>query len=74
MLVRAGNGVKGRDYRGGKSGAAQSLNSPWDVALDPAGEGVFVAMAGQHQIWRYNITTGVAGERRGSSRAGGVYI
>ncbi|GAB4822761.1 hypothetical protein N2152v2_009807 [Parachlorella kessleri] len=56
----AGNGVKGRDYRGGKSGAAQSLNSPWDVTLDPAGDGVFVAMAGQHQIWRYNITTGVA--------------
>lgn len=30
----AGTGRKGADYSGGAAGAAQALNSPWDVALD----------------------------------------
>lgn len=30
----AGNGTKGAEYAGGAGGAAQALNSPWDVALD----------------------------------------
>ena len=29
-----GCGIKGSDYRGGATGAAQLLNSPWDVVLD----------------------------------------
>jgi len=32
--VFAGSGVKGSDYAGGQKGAAQLLNSPWDLALD----------------------------------------
>lgn len=48
----AGDGERGRDYRGGGSGAAQRLNSPWDVAALPGGEAL-VAMAGTHQMWRY---------------------
>lgn len=50
----AGNGTKGSDYRGGRRGAAQLLNSPWDVCFDPVNEKVYIAMAGQHQIWEHN--------------------
>ncbi|KAK6911660.1 hypothetical protein RJ641_023753, partial [Dillenia turbinata] len=35
------------------------LNSPWDVCFDPANERVYVAMAGQHQIWEHNTLDGV---------------
>ncbi|XP_020264541.1 NHL repeat-containing protein 2 isoform X1 [Asparagus officinalis] len=50
----AGNGTKGSDYKGGGKGTAQVLNSPWDVCYDPKSEVVYIAMAGQHQIWEYN--------------------
>jgi DNA-binding beta-propeller fold protein YncE len=50
----AGDGVRGKDYKGGGSGAAQRLNSPWDVAMLPGGGGdALVALAGTHQLWRY---------------------
>ncbi|KAF8779699.1 hypothetical protein HU200_002349 [Digitaria exilis] len=35
------------------------LNSPWDVCYDPSEENVYIAMAGQHQIWKHNIRDGV---------------
>eukprot|EP00884_Botryococcus_braunii_P006329 jgi/Botrbrau1/15698/Bobra.4_1s0071.2 len=54
----AGNGRKGQDYVGGGAGASQQLNSPWDVVIDPQGGAVYIAMAGQHQIWRHDIRTG----------------
>ncbi|KAK9735763.1 hypothetical protein RND81_04G226100 [Saponaria officinalis] len=53
----AGNGTKGSDYRGGGRGKAQLLNSPWDVCFDPANEKVYIAMAGQHQIWEHDLST-----------------
>jgi len=31
----AGNGRKGGDYVGGRSGGNQQLNSPWDLAFGP---------------------------------------
>ena len=43
----AGNGWKGDDYNGGKTGKAQLLNSPWDLAMDskvPAGLGPNMSM------------------------------
>ncbi|KAL1545981.1 Protein SUPPRESSOR OF QUENCHING 1, chloroplastic [Salvia divinorum] len=49
----AGNGKKGSDYQGGGSGTSQLLNSPWDVCFDPVKDMVYIAMAGQHQIWTY---------------------
>ncbi|KFK22541.1 hypothetical protein AALP_AAs68488U000300 [Arabis alpina] len=55
----AGNGTKGSDYQGGKKGTSQLLNSPWDVCFEPVNEKVYVAMAGQHQIWEYNVLDGV---------------
>ncbi|XP_049385848.1 protein SUPPRESSOR OF QUENCHING 1, chloroplastic isoform X4 [Solanum stenotomum] len=55
----AGNGTKGSDYEGGGTGTAQLLNSPWDVCFEPENEIVYIAMAGQHQIWEHKTSDGV---------------
>ncbi|PSS28872.1 NHL repeat-containing protein, partial [Actinidia chinensis var. chinensis] len=55
----AGNGAKGSDYKGGGKDTAQLLNSPWDVCFEPVNETVYIAMAGQHQIWEHNTSDGV---------------
>ncbi|TMX01365.1 hypothetical protein EJD97_024641 [Solanum chilense] len=55
----AGNGTKGSDYEGGGTGIAQLLNSPWDVCFEPENEIVYIAMAGQHQIWEHKTLDGV---------------
>ncbi|KAK9086263.1 hypothetical protein Syun_028657 [Stephania yunnanensis] len=55
----AGNGTKGSDYVGGGKGSTQVLNSPWDVCFEPANEIVYIAMAGQHQIWQHSTVDGV---------------
>ncbi|KAK0601024.1 hypothetical protein LWI29_020682 [Acer saccharum] len=55
----AGNGTKGSDYEGGGKGTSQLLNSPWDVCFEPINEKVYIAMAGQHQIWVHNTPDGV---------------
>ncbi|KAA8536730.1 hypothetical protein F0562_029208 [Nyssa sinensis] len=55
----AGNGTKGSDYQGGGKGTTQLLNSPWDVCFEPVNEIVYIAMAGQHQIWEHNTLDGV---------------
>jgi thiol-disulfide isomerase/thioredoxin len=51
----AGTGEQGRDR--GAIGDARSigLNSPWDLWL--AGDDLYIAMAGHHQIWRMNLKT-----------------
>ncbi|KAG6466781.1 hypothetical protein ZIOFF_075414 [Zingiber officinale] len=55
----AGNGTKGSDRDGGERGTNQVLNSPWDLCYEPSSEIVYIAMAGQHQIWEYNSSNGV---------------
>lgn len=45
----AGNGFQGRDASGGRSAATTMLNSPWDLLI--VGRQLFIAMAGNHQIW-----------------------
>ncbi|KNA17276.1 hypothetical protein SOVF_081340 isoform C [Spinacia oleracea] len=52
----AGNGTKGSDYKGGRRGTSQLLNSPWDVCFDPVREKVYITIAGQHQIWEHNLS------------------
>lgn len=37
----------------------QLLNSPWDVCFEPVNGIVYIAMAGQHQIWEHNTSDGV---------------
>lgn len=62
----AGNGEQGRDYRGGGSGRAQALSTPWDVVVHDGA--VIVAMAGTHQIWTHDIESGVSRVLSGSGR------
>uniref|UniRef100_A0A0E0NU59 Thioredoxin domain-containing protein n=1 Tax=Oryza rufipogon TaxID=4529 RepID=A0A0E0NU59_ORYRU len=40
-------------------GKLKVLNSPWDVCYDPSKETLYIAMAGQHQIWKHNTLDGV---------------
>ncbi|MFG0327662.1 MAG: thioredoxin-like domain-containing protein [Phycisphaerales bacterium JB037] len=62
-----GNGSASPDRGGGGAGRDQSLNSPWDVALEPGGS-LLVAMAGVHQLWRVEVGSGVARAVAGSGR------
>jgi sugar lactone lactonase YvrE len=62
----AGTGVQGYDRSGGKTGTEQVLNSPWDLALE--GSTLYVAMAGQHQLWRIDLPMGFARAFVGTGR------
>ena len=42
------------------------LSSPWDLALEDGG--LFIAMAGFHQLWRLDLSTGDARPHAGSGR------
>ncbi|GIL63415.1 hypothetical protein Vafri_17433, partial [Volvox africanus] len=66
VVTLAGNGNKGRDYRGGRGGSAQPLNSPWDVELDASEDYLYIALAGQHQIWDLELSSGTAALFSGS--------
>lgn len=52
----AGTGIQGVDRMGGKQAIKTGLNSPWD--LWPVGNRIFVAMAGFHQIWEFDTSSG----------------
>jgi thiol-disulfide isomerase/thioredoxin len=62
----AGTGVQGYDRAGGKKGAQQPLNSPWDLAVE--GSTCYIAMAGSHQIWRMDLPMGLCRAFAGSGR------
>jgi thiol-disulfide isomerase/thioredoxin len=49
----AGTGEMTNDRAGGGRGTKQGLNSPWDLAVH--GSRLLVAMAGTHQIWRFEL-------------------
>jgi len=52
----AGTGKQDRDNRGiGGPGLEIGMNSPWDLLLSPDGKQLFIAMAGHHQIWTYDL-------------------
>lgn len=53
-----GNGTQGRDYKGGLGGQKQLISTPWDVYVES--EKVFIAMAGTHQIWTYDLNEKIA--------------
>jgi streptogramin lyase len=52
----AGTGARGRLSDGG-IGLQTALASPWDLAWN--GDVLWIAMAGMHQIWRYEPAAGV---------------
>jgi DNA-binding beta-propeller fold protein YncE len=54
VTTLAGTGAQASEYppAGGRAPDV-ALSSPWDLAL--AGHGLYIAMAGCHQIWRMNL-------------------
>lgn len=61
----AGTGSRGVSNEGG-AGLATPLRSPWDLAYR-SGE-LFVAMAGSHQIWRHDLSSGTIEPFAGTGR------
>ncbi|KAF3670586.1 putative transcription factor-like [Capsicum annuum] len=56
----SGVGLCTRRRRGqGEGETGLLLNSPWDVCFEPENEIVYIAMAGQHQIWEHKTSDGV---------------
>jgi DNA-binding beta-propeller fold protein YncE len=53
----AGTGKQGRDREAEGKPLEIGLNSPWDLAL--AGNRLFIAMAGHHQIWVLDLAKNV---------------
>lgn len=64
VTTLAGTGKKGSDHQGGREGKEQALNSPWDLII--VGHCIYIAMAGLHQIWLYDLLTGRASAYSGS--------
>lgn len=56
VTTLAGNGQQSYDRTGGGRGTEQGLSSPWDLALD--GGKLYIAMAGNHQLWVHDLATG----------------
>jgi thiol-disulfide isomerase/thioredoxin len=54
----AGTGKQGNLRRGGGEAPRTPLNSPWDLASLPGTNFLAVAMAGTHQIWRFDPAKG----------------
>ena len=54
----AGTGECGAGRVDGGPGLAVPLRSPWDIAL--VGRRLFIAMAGSHQLWMYDLESGLA--------------
>jgi DNA-binding beta-propeller fold protein YncE len=62
----AGDGQRSRSRPPLGKGTATPLNSPWDVIPFPGTKMLAVAMAGPHQIWRYDVIRGTIGPWAGS--------
>jgi thiol-disulfide isomerase/thioredoxin len=54
----AGDGKQSHRRVGSGPGKTTGLNSPWDVLLIPGTDQLAIAMAGPHQIWKYDISSG----------------
>jgi thiol-disulfide isomerase/thioredoxin/sugar lactone lactonase YvrE len=60
----AGTGRQGHWFSAGGRGTAVSISSPWDVACTD--NLVYIAMAGNHQIWTYDTQTKMVAPLAGS--------
>lgn len=65
-LAGTGQQADGRNY--GSVGPEGALNSPWDLVR--VGNTLYIAMAGPHQLWQYNLITGELGIQAGSGIEG----
>ena len=64
----AGNGEMEIPRFGSFDALRVKLRSPWGLAIK--GKNLYIAMAGTHQIWRFNMTTGKIEHYAGSGREG----
>lgn len=64
----AGSGERGFAIAGSFPARSAVLNSPWDVAW--SGNALYVSMAGDHQIWRYDHTDQTIGPWAGTGEEG----
>jgi sugar lactone lactonase YvrE len=56
VKVVAGTGQQDRNNRDlGGPALKTGMNSPWDLLLSPNGKSLYIAMAGNHQIWTYDF-------------------
>ena len=62
----AGTGEQGQDRRASGDAKTVALNSPWD--LWRAGNTLYIAMAGHHQIWKLDLKAGQVGPFAGNGR------
>jgi len=62
----AGTGEMTNDRTGGARGTRQGINSPWDLAVH--GSRLLVAMAGTHQIWRFELGNALGRGYAGTGR------
>jgi thiol-disulfide isomerase/thioredoxin len=62
----AGTGAMTNDFSGGARGTAQGINSPWDLAVH--GSRLLVAMAGTHQVWRFELGNALGRAYAGTGR------
>ena len=63
-----GNGREVYDTSGGGIGRQQGINSPW--GLTARGHTLYIAMAGEHQIWMLNLQTDQARALAGTGAEG----
>jgi hypothetical protein len=64
----AGTGEPAPTFSSGGPGKTTPIKSPWDVSLGPYGEILYIAMAGFHQLWRLDLTSGHIEPHAGSGR------
>ena len=64
----AGNGQRGFATMGSFSARSAVLDSPWDLAW--SGDKLYVSMAGDHQIWRYDAAARTIGPWAGTGEEG----
>jgi thiol-disulfide isomerase/thioredoxin len=62
----AGNGQQTHRMKGSGPGKMTALSSPWDVILIPSTRSLAIAMAGIHEIWRYDLDSGIVSSWAGT--------
>src|SRR5699024_10139650 len=68
VTTLAGSGERAFVHSGEFPAASATFNSPWDVQW--AGGKLYISMAGDHDIWRYDPATKKVGPWAGTGREG----
>ena len=71
MTTVAGNGNQCLNSQipcSGQNALDIPLASPWDIVSDSDGNQLFIAMAGIHQIWKYDLETKIMNLVAGSGK------